>query len=110
MGFIVRVITKLPWYRNPDTALTPVYCHISMYMTLLNFCHSFLISGHTHGGQFFPVSLIVYICVPYFQGLYHLKEGTYLYVSNGVGFWGIPMRLMAPPEVAVLSLVPNTFS
>ncbi|PIK33245.1 putative transmembrane protein [Apostichopus japonicus] len=69
-----------------------------------------ILSGHTHGGQFFPVSLVVYLSVPYFYGLYHVKESTYLYVSSGVGFWGIPMRFMAPPEVAVLSLVTDTGS
>ncbi|PIK63012.1 putative transmembrane protein [Apostichopus japonicus] len=69
-----------------------------------------ILSGHTHGGQFFPVSLVVYLSVPYFYGLYHVKESTYLYVSSGVGFWGIPMRFMAPPEVAVLSLVSDTGS
>lgn len=67
-------------------------------------------TGHTHGGQFFPVSLVVYLSVPYFYGLYHVKESTYLYVSSGVGFWGIPMRFMAPPEIAVLSLVSDTGS
>jgi len=68
---------------------------------------SLIISGHTHGGQ---------ICLPlvgaparfleefrYLRGLYE-RGGTQLYVSRGTGMIGIPVRVGARPEVAILRL------
>jgi predicted MPP superfamily phosphohydrolase len=62
------------------------------------------ISGHTHGGQFFPVSLLVGFFEPYVSGL-HRHDGTWIYVSRGAGYWGPPLRLGVPKEIAVLKLV-----
>ena len=41
----------------------------------------------------------------YSRGLKKLKCGGFLYVSNGAGFVGPPVRLFAPPEIAVIDLV-----
>jgi predicted MPP superfamily phosphohydrolase len=49
------------------------------------------LSGHTHGGQFFPFSLLVRAFQPYFKGVY--SDGpARLYVSPGAGYWGPPLR------------------
>ncbi len=62
------------------------------------------ISGHTHGGQIFPWNLFVRLDQPYVSGLdRHLD--TMIYVSRGTGFWGPPMRVGAPSEIALLELV-----
>ena len=62
------------------------------------------ISGHTHGGQIFPWNLFVRLDQPYVSGLdRHLD--TMIYVSRGTGFWGPPMRVGAPSEIAILELV-----
>jgi predicted MPP superfamily phosphohydrolase len=62
------------------------------------------LSGHTHGGQIFPWGLFVRIEQPYVAGL--AQHGSaHIYVSRGTGFWGPPMRVAAPPEIAVLELV-----
>ena len=62
------------------------------------------LSGHTHGGQIFPWGLAVRLDQPYVAGLdQHLD--TMIYVSRGTGFWGPPMRVGAPSEIAVLELV-----
>ena len=63
------------------------------------------LSGHTHGGQLFPLFSSRHRIVGYGRGLKKLKCGGLLYVSNGAGFVGPPVRLMAPPEVAVIDLV-----
>ncbi|MEN6472766.1 MAG: metallophosphoesterase [Syntrophaceae bacterium] len=63
------------------------------------------LSGHTHKGQIFPFSLITRLFFPYHAGWYDLLKGSGLYVSNGTGTWGPPMRLLAPPEVTVIDLV-----
>jgi predicted MPP superfamily phosphohydrolase len=62
------------------------------------------ISGHTHGGQFFPMNLIVGLIEPYLSGL-HLHESTWIYVSAGSAYWGPPMRLGVPKEITLLTLV-----
>jgi len=63
------------------------------------------LSGHTHGGQIFPFSLIIKMLYPVDAGLLKLKMGTYLYVSRGGGTWGPPIRFLAPPEIAIIDLV-----
>lgn len=61
------------------------------------------LSGHTHGGQIYPFSILVKLFQPYFSGLYMYKK-TVLYVSNGVGYWGLNVRYKAQSEVAVLTI------
>ena len=63
------------------------------------------LSGHTHGGQIFPFSLIIKMLYPADAGLMRLKNGSYLYVSRGAGTWGPPIRFMAPPEITIIDLV-----
>jgi predicted MPP superfamily phosphohydrolase len=62
------------------------------------------LSGHTHGGQFFPWTLVAKWVHQYPYGLHRVK-GMWLYVSRGTGYWGPPVRLGAPPEVTVLVLM-----
>ncbi len=65
------------------------------------------ISGHTHGGQIFPFSLVVGAVYPYLAGLYHHVEGDttgQIFVSRGAGYWGPPLRLGSPPEIASIVL------
>ena len=63
------------------------------------------LSGHTHGGQLFPLLSSRHRIPGYARGLKKLKWGGLLYVSNGAGFVGPPVRLLAPPEIAVIDLV-----
>lgn len=63
------------------------------------------LSGHTHGGQFFPWNYAVKLFEPFSTGLYKLGELS-LYVSRGTGYWGPPKRLGAPSEITHLRLVP----
>lgn len=62
------------------------------------------ISGHTHGGQFFPWNLMVHFFQPYVAGL-HQHENTRIYISRGTGYWGPPLRLGSPSEITLLHLV-----
>lgn len=69
------------------------------------------LSGHTHGGQIWPANFFARATngnIP--NGLSEVKHpdsrDTHLiYVTNGTGFWGPPMRLLAPPEVLIIDLV-----
>jgi len=65
------------------------------------------LSGHTHGGQIFPFNLVTAIAYPYLRGLYRHEEAGRrgsIFVSRGTGYWGPPMRLANPPEIARLVL------
>lgn len=64
------------------------------------------LSGHTHGGQYFPFNLLVRLFQPFVAGLHRL-ESMWLYVSRGTGYWGPPLRLGAPAEITLLELVPG---
>ena len=63
------------------------------------------LSGHTHGGQFFPWNLVVKLFEPFSAGLHRLDD-LWLYVSRGTGYWGPPQRFGAPSEITHLKLVP----
>ena len=61
------------------------------------------LSGHTHGGQLFPWNLFVKLQQPVVSGLARIGRSL-IYVSNGTGYWGPPMRLGAPAEVTKVVL------
>ena len=67
------------------------------------------ISGHTHGGQFFPYNMLVGLVYPYNAGLYshvgpNKDDKMWVYVNRGTGFWGPPLRLGVPAEITLLTL------
>lgn len=62
------------------------------------------LSGHTHGGQFFPWNLFVPLQQPYTAGLHRLRD-LWVYTSRGTGYWGPPKRFGAPSEITCLRLV-----
>ena len=61
------------------------------------------LSGHTHGGQFYPWHVVVGLAHPFVAGL-HAFESMQIYVSCGTGYWGPPLRVGAPSEITVLTL------
>jgi len=63
------------------------------------------LSGHTHGGQFFPWNFFVRLQQPFTAGLHRLGK-LWVYTSRGTGYWGPPKRLFAPSEITRLTLVP----
>jgi predicted MPP superfamily phosphohydrolase len=63
------------------------------------------LSGHTHGGQLWPWNFVVPLQQPTVAGL-DVVGDTQVYTSRGTGFWGPPMRVGAPSEIALLTLVP----
>jgi len=63
------------------------------------------LSGHTHGGQFFPWNFVVKLFEPFSAGLHRLDQ-LWVYVSRGTGYWGPPKRFGAPSEITHLTLVP----
>ncbi len=62
------------------------------------------LSGHTHGGQFWPWNLFVRFQQPFTAGLHRLGK-LWVYTSRGTGYWGPPKRFGAPSEITLVRLV-----
>jgi uncharacterized protein len=66
------------------------------------------LSGHLHGGQV-AIPVVRRPALPsrygerYARG-HVVEEDRHLYVSSGLGTSGLPLRLLAPPEVVILEL------
>ena len=57
------------------------------------------LSGHTHGGQIWPWHYLVRLQQGGLLAGRYEHEGTQLYVTRGCGYWGPPVRLLAPLEI-----------
>ena len=62
------------------------------------------LSGHTHGGQFYPAVWFANLLFGYNKGLFKNKSGKYLHVTTGVGSMDTPMRWGTDSEIVVLKL------
>jgi predicted MPP superfamily phosphohydrolase len=62
------------------------------------------LSGHTHGGQFWPWNHFVRLQQPFTAGLHRLGA-MWIYISRGTGYWGPPMRFGSPSEITRIRLV-----
>ena len=72
-------------------------------------CADLVLSGHTHGGHAGiqlgkdrAVSIVGLLGIPD-QGLYR-RADMQMFVTRCVGFYGYPMRLGIPPEIAIMTL------
>lgn len=65
------------------------------------------LAGHTHAGQLFPVKYIADLIFDFNKG-WHRYNGTQLFVSQGVGTFGPPMRVGTKSEIVLLTLKPQT--
>jgi uncharacterized protein len=63
------------------------------------------LSGHTHGGQMLPLGWLARLFDPVVSGLARFGS-SWLYVSQGTGFWGPPVRVGTSCEIAAITLVP----
>lgn len=62
------------------------------------------ISGHVHGGQLVPFNWIARLDQPFLRGLHRVSD-TWVYVSEGTGYWGPPMRVGSRAEVTHIELL-----
>lgn len=61
------------------------------------------LSGHTHGGQLWPFGYLVGLQQPVVEGFGDVGD-VRVFTSRGAGAWGPPVRVGAPPQIAVLTL------
>ena len=88
----------------PQTDLRVLLAHQPRSLNELPKSHfDLVLSGHTHGGQFFPFTLLIYLFQPLVAGLYRRKD-MWVYVNRGTAHWGPPLRLGARQEVTLLTL------
>jgi hypothetical protein len=87
--------TTIAFAHNP--ALWPALAARGVALTL---------SGHTHWGQFALPKIGWSLASPFLQHAMgaHTDKDSLLYISPGTGYWGIPFRLGAPPEVTLVTL------
>ena len=62
------------------------------------------LSGHTHGGQFYPVVNIGDVVFDFNRGLFNTSSGKYISVTTGVGTMDQPIRWGTNSEVVILKL------
>ena len=71
-----------------------------------NYRCDLMLSGHTHGGQIFPFGLLVMAAQPYLAGLNQHAPNRQVFVSRGTGYWGPPLRFLAPSEISQIFIIP----
>lgn len=64
------------------------------------------LSGHTHAGQLFPITIFAKWMFPYNKGLNEYND-TKVYVSQGVGTFGPPMRVGTQSEIILINILPQ---
>lgn len=62
-----------------------------------------MLSGHTHNGQLWPFNYLVRLQFPRVYGLFDVN-GMKFYITSGVFYWGIPLRLFAPAEIPIIEV------
>ena len=62
-----------------------------------------MFSGHTHNGQLWPFMYLVKLQFPRVYGLFDV-DGMKFYITSGMFYWGIPLRLFAPAELPIVEV------
>ncbi len=62
-----------------------------------------MLSGHTHGGQFFPFILFSRLIWKRNRGLHDLGSAR-LFISTGIGTWGPPIRVGTSSQIALIRI------
>lgn len=88
----------------PDEAVKVLLMHQpTLYKDAAAAGFDLQLSGHTHGGQFFPWTLTIPFFHDFYKGLGRYDD-LQIYVSVGTGYWGPALRTFNPTEITVLTL------
>ncbi|CAA6816456.1 MAG: Unknown protein [uncultured Campylobacterales bacterium] len=113
-------ITGIPDTRNISTfnrKLSQISINSDKFNILLFHRPSFLdsvknkgfdlmLSGHVHGGQVFPYTLVAKLIFPYSSRLYDYKN-LLAYNSSGAGLWGPNVRFASQNEITHIKIIPS---
>ena len=97
-------LDKLLAKTNPDRPRILLSHQPLLIQTAADHKIDLMLSGHTHAGQIWPFNYLVKWKYPYWYGLYQTGPQSRLYVTSGVFYWGIPLRLFAPAEIPIIKL------
>ena len=93
--------------RVPEGATVIAFAHNpALWPSLAARGVALTLSGHTHWGQFAIPFLGWSLASPFLEHAMgaHTQEDATLYISPGTGYWGIPFRLGASPEITLVTL------
>jgi predicted MPP superfamily phosphohydrolase len=85
--------------RDPSRALVLLAHQPRQVRRAVRYGVDLQLSGHTHGGQIWPWHYIARVQQGGLLAGRYEVEGTQLYVTRGCGYWGPPVRLLAPLEI-----------
>jgi len=91
----------------PEDATVIAFAHNpSLWPKLAERGVALTLSGHTHWGQFALPRLGWSLASPFLEHAMgaHILDDAQLYISPGTGYWGIPFRIGASPEVTLVTL------
>ena len=92
--------------RNPELPLVLLAHHPRTITRAMTAGVDLQLSGHTHGGQMLPWGYLARLWDPKVSGLARFGR-TWLYVSDGTGYWGPPLRVGTRCEISAITLVPD---
>jgi predicted MPP superfamily phosphohydrolase len=99
---VARAFSRVP----PNTMVVALAHNPALWPALISRGAALTLSGHTHWGQFAMPSRqwsLASRFLKYAMGAY--REGnSMLYISPGTGYWGIPFRVGALPEITTITL------
>ena len=93
--------------RVPEGATVIAFAHNpALWPSLAARGVALTLSGHTHWGQFALPKLGWSLASPFLDHAMgaHIDHDAALYISPGTGYWGIPFRLGASPEITLVTL------
>jgi uncharacterized protein len=96
-------ISKAVSGRNPQVPLVLMAHQPKAAPEAVQFGVDLQLSGHVHGGQIAPFQWLTRLDQPLVRGLYR-RDKSWIYVSEGTGYWGPPMRVGTRCEIALLTL------
>ena len=104
---INKMVKILPQNNLPNILLY----HVPIFKpyVLKNWNIFLMLSGHTHGGQFFPIHLLQYYHYRILDGLYNYSNENFVYCCSGVGTNGPPMRTFCKAKIGIITLENNYF-
>jgi uncharacterized protein len=99
---IDRALADVP----PDAPVVAFAHNPALWPSLASRGVALTLSGHTHWGQFALPRLGWSLASPFLAHAMgaHTSDDSVLYISPGTGYWGIPFRIGARPEVTLVTL------
>jgi predicted MPP superfamily phosphohydrolase len=99
---VERALANVP----PDATVVAFVHNPLLWPVLAEYGVSLTLSGHTHWGQFALPRFGWSLASPFLahaMGAYR-RDDAMLYISPGTGYFGIPFRIGAPGEIALVRL------